>query len=180
MKRNILALALLLSPLSASAETLDLGTHGTFTMAVPKGWTFSATKEEDTGFAVILTPPPDVNARLLFNLVFVPPGEPSSRDDVREKVLTISDQFVKDSVEQKKVLREFAVTSGYGAYCLFTDASLVGQPPKKDSFKVIAVGMIRFNDDLAAAVSLVTDDAKGPDMEAMLKAVSSAAVAPRK
>ena len=56
----------------------------------------------------------------------------------------------------------------------------VGQPPKKDSFKVIAVGMIRFNDDLAAAVSLVTDDAKGPDMEAMLKAVSSAAVAPRK
>jgi len=180
MKSNILALALVLAPLCAPAETLDLGPHGTFSIAVPKGWTYSATKEEDTGVAIMLTPPPEVNARLLFNLVFVPPGEASSKEDVQEKVLTISDQFVKDSVEKKKVLREFAVSSGYGAYCLFTDAKLVGQPPKKDSFKVIAVGMIRLNDDLAAAVSLLADDAGGPDMAAMFGAVSSATITARK
>jgi len=180
MKRTLLALALALPPLGASAETLDLGARGTFTIGVPRGWTYSATKEEDTGYAIVLTPPPEVNARLLMNLVFVPPGEPASKEDLQDKVLTISDQFVGASVEKKKVLRDFAVSSGYGAYCLFTDASLVGQPPKKDSFKVIAVGMIRFNDELAAAVSLVTDDEKGPDFAAMLKAVASATAGPRK
>jgi L-fucose mutarotase/ribose pyranase (RbsD/FucU family) len=69
---------------------------------------------------------------------------------------------------------------GYGAYCLFTDASMVGQPTKKDEFKVIAIGMIRFNDDVSAAVSLLTDDAAGPDFAAMLKAVSGATVGPAK
>jgi len=180
MKRQALALALLLLPLSAPSETLDLGAHGTFAISVPKGWTFSANKEEETGCAIMLTPPAEVNARLLLNLVFVPSGEPSSKEDLQEKVLSISEQFVAASVEKRKVLRDFAVSMGHGAYCLFTDASLVGQPPKKDAFKVLAVGMIRFNDDLAAAVSLASDDEKGPDFAAMLKAVSSAAVTPRK
>jgi hypothetical protein len=180
MKLGILVLALLLLPLAASAETLDLGPRGTFSITVPKGWTYSATKVEDTGYAIVLTPPADVNARCLLNLLFVPSGEPLSKEDVQEKVLTISDQFVAESVEKKKVLRDFAVSMGYGAYCVFTDASRVGQPPEKDSFKVVAVGMIRFNDDLAAAVSMGSDDEKGPDFAAMMKAVSSAAVAPRR
>jgi L-fucose mutarotase/ribose pyranase (RbsD/FucU family) len=78
------------------------------------------------------------------------------------------------------VLHDFNVSMGYGAYCLFTDASMVGQPTKKDEFKVIAIGMIRFNDDVSAAVSLLTDDAAGPDFAAMLKAVSGATVGPAK
>jgi hypothetical protein len=180
MKPGILARALLLLPLSASAETLDLGPHGTFSITVPKGWTFSATKVEDSGYAIVLTPPADVNARCLFNILYVPGGEPLSKEDVQQKVLTISDQFVAESVEQKKVLREFAMSKGYGAYCVFTDASRVGQPTEKDSFKVVAVGMIRFNDDLSAAVSMGCDDEKGPDFAAMMKAVSSATVALRK
>jgi|CZKI01.1.fsa_nt_gi hypothetical protein len=180
MKPGILALALLLLPHPAAAENLDLGPHGTFSIAVPKGWTFSATKVEDTGYAIILTPPADVNARCLFNILYVPGGEPYSKEDVQEKVLAISDQFMAESVEKKKVLRDFAVSMGYGAYCVFTDASRVGQPPEKDSFKVVAVGMIRFNDDLSAAVSMGTDDEKGPDFAAMMKAVSSATVSPRK
>jgi len=180
MNRTLLALALALAPAAAAAETVDLGGHGTFSIAVPKGWALSVTKAEETGFALVLTPPPEVNARLLLNLVFVPSGEPSTKEDLREKVLTIAEQFVAASVEKKKVLRDFEVSQGYGAYCLFTDASLVGQPPQKDSFKVIAVGMVRFNEDLAAAVSLATDDERGSDFAAMLKSVASAAVAPRR
>jgi hypothetical protein len=180
MKHRSLLLALLLLPLSAPADTVDLGPHGTFSIAPPKGWTYSVTKAEDTGYAIVLSPPPDVNAKCLFNLVFVPKGEATSKDDVRDKVLTISDQFVDASVEKKKVLHDFNVSMGYGAYCLFTDASMVGQPTKKDEFKVIAIGMIRFNDDVSAAVSLLTDDAAGPDFAAMLKAVSGATVGPAK
>jgi hypothetical protein len=180
MKHTIPLIALLLLASSASAETLDLGSHGIFSITVPKGWTYSATKVEDTGYAIVLAPPADVNAKCLFNLVFVPSGEPSSKEDVQEKVLTIGDQFVAASVEKKKVLRDFAVSMGYGAYCVFTDASRVGQPPEKDSFKVVAVGMIRFSDDLSAAVSMGTDDENGADFAQMLKVVSSAALAHRK
>jgi hypothetical protein len=181
MKHRPLVLALLLLPLCARAETLDLGPHGTFAITPPKGWTYSATKAEDTGYAIMLTPPADVNARFLLNLVFVPKGEtPSSNEDVQEKVLSIGDRFVDQSVEKKKTLRDFVVSAGYGVYCVFTDASLADQPPQKDNFKVVAVGMIRFNDDLSAAVSLLADDAKGADFTAMLKAVASATITPKR
>jgi len=180
MKHGITLLVFLLLPLYASAETQDLGPHGTFSIAAPKGWTYSATKEEDSGYLIVLTPPADVNARCVLNVVFVPSGEPSSKQEIQEKVLAICDQFVDASVEKKKVLHDFAVSTGYGAYCVFTDASRVGLPPEKDSFKAVASGMVRLNDDVSVAVILLTDDAKGPDFEAMLKAVSSAAVAPRR
>jgi hypothetical protein len=116
----------------------------------------------------------------MINLVFVPKGETTSKEDVKDKVLTIGDQFVDASVEKKKVLHDFTVSMGYGAYCVFTDAAHVGLPPEKDAFKAVAIGMIRFDDEISAAVSMGTDDVKGPDFEAMMKAVSSAAVAPKK
>jgi hypothetical protein len=178
MRTTALLISLALLPLAAAAETVDLGTHGTFRFTPPKGWTFSVTKAEDTGFAIMLTPPADVNARGLVNLVFVPKGEASSKEDVEEKVLSIGDQFVDDSVEKKKVLRSFSLAMGYGSYCVFTDAKQVGQPTTKDVFKIVAVGMIHFNDDVSAAVSLLADDEKGPDFEAMMKAVSGATVGP--
>jgi hypothetical protein len=180
MKRSILLLALLALPLGAPAETLDLGPRGTFSISVPSGWKYSSAKEEDTGYAVILTPPADVNARCVINLVFTQSGEPTTKEDVQEKVLAMGDQFVEASVEKKKVLREFAVSMGYGAYCLFTDASRVGQAPEKDNFKVVASGMVRFNAELSATVIMASDDENGADFGAMLKAVSSAKVSPGK
>jgi hypothetical protein len=69
--------------------------------------------------------------------------------------------------------------SAYGAYCFFTDASLVGAPPKKGDFKCVASGIVRFNDEVSAGVTLLTDDEKGGDFAAMVAAVSSAKVTPR-
>jgi hypothetical protein len=177
MKPALLFCALLLLPVLARAETIDLGTHGTLSITAPKGWKVSSKKAEETGIAVVFTPPPDVNASLILNLVFVPKGEPTSKDDVHDKVLSAADQFVDSSVEKKKVLHDFALSGGaYGAYCAFTDASLVGQAPQKDNFKVVALGIVRFNEDVSASVSLLCDDLQGPDFAAMLAAVSSAVV----
>lgn len=169
--------AVLMLPLLAFAETLDLGPHGTFRITAPKGWRFSTTKEEDAGFTVVLAPPAGVNASFLLNIVFAPKGETMSKEDVREKVLGAGDQYVESSVEKKKVLREFSLPGdAYGAYCAFTDASYVGKPPQKDYFRMVAVGIIRFNDEVSAAVSLAYDEEKGPEIAAMLEAISSAAV----
>jgi len=178
MKRVFLVSALLLAPAFAPAETLDLGTRGTFSVAPPKGWTFSSTREEDIGYVVVLSPPGEANAQFVLNLVFTEKGEASSNDEVRDKALAAADQFVGSSVEKRKVLREFSMPAGsFGAYCVFTDASVVGQPPKKDVFKMIAVGIIRLSDGVSASVNLLFDDEKGPEFASMLAAVSSARVA---
>ncbi len=179
MKHAALFLALLALALPLRAETVDLGPRGKFTITPPKDWTCSVTKEQDNGCAIMLTPPESVNARCLINIVFVPKDETMTKDDVRDKVLTISDQFVEASVEKKKILRDFALASGYGYYCLFTDASMVGKPPEKEKYKIVAVGMIHLSDDLAAAVSFLADDAQGPEFGAMMKAVTTSAVSSR-
>ena len=50
----------------------------------------------------------------------------------------------------------------------------MGQPPKKDSYKVIAVGVIHVTDDLLATVGLSCDDEKGPELQALLESLSTA------
>ena len=99
---------------------------------------------------------------------------------MKEAVLALGDKFAEQSVEKKKELKEFSTSQGYGYYCVFTDASLVGQPPKKDSFKVVAVGIIHINDDLLATIGISTDDEKGPDFAAVLNAISGASFTPKK
>jgi hypothetical protein len=181
MKRLIALTVLVLIPMVASAETLDLGLHGVFGITFPKGWKFSAQKLEDSGFAVTLSPPGYVNAKCIINLAFAPTPEPVSKEKVQAGVLALSDQFVGASVEKKKVIREFAISGGgYGCYCVFTDASMIGQPSKHDEFKMVGVGIIQFSDDLMAAVSLAADDEKGSDFVAMLAAVSSATITQKK
>jgi hypothetical protein len=178
MKRLIPLLALVILPAFASADTVDLGPRGTLSITLPKGWTLSSQKEEDSGFAITISPPAGVNAKLLMNIAFVPEPKPVTKDEIQEKVLSVSDQFVDASVEKKKTLRDFSLSgSAFGSYCVFTDASLVGQPPKPDEFKVIGVGIIRYTDDIMAAVSLAADDEKGSDFAAMMAAVSSTSLA---
>jgi hypothetical protein len=74
-------------------------------------------KEEDTGYAV----DPYAARRRECEVPDQPrlhsSGEPTTKEEVQEKVLAIGDQFVDASVEKKKVLRDFAVSMGYGAYC---------------------------------------------------------------
>ena len=79
------------------------------------------------------------------------------------------------SVEKKAVLRKYSMTGdAYGAYCVITDASLVGKPPEKDNFKVVTVGIIWFNDAVGVSVSQVCDDEKGPEFATMLAMTNSA------
>ena len=172
MKRLLLS-ALLLLPLSALADTVDLGAHGTLSIDVPKGWKLASTKS-DAGFDLVIAPPEGVNAKLLFSVVFVPNGATAVKADVDDKVLAEAEQFVGISVEKKKTLRKYAMAGdAYGAYCVFTDASLVGKPPEKDNFKVITVGILWFNDSVGVSVSEVCDDEKGPEFAAMLAAINS-------
>jgi hypothetical protein len=178
MKRCTLLLALLLATV-ARAETVDLGPAGSFSITPPKDWTVSIQKEQDSGVAVTLSPPATVNANLIVNLTFVPKDQPVTKEMLQEAVLSLADKFVDESVEKKKTLRDLTVAQGFGFYCVFTDASLVGQPPKKDVFKVVGVGAIHLTDDAMATIGFACDDEKGPDITAILGAVATAKFTPR-
>jgi hypothetical protein len=176
MKRTLLLSALLLVlPLCARADTVDLGDHGSLAIAVPKGWKLTTAPWEQPGVAITVTPPDGANAQFLFNILFVPKGMSDLKPDVDEKVLNEAGMFIDMSVEKKKVLRKFAMSGdAYGSYCVFTDASLVGKPPQKDNFKVISAGIIWFSDAVSGATSILCDDEKGPEFAAMVAMASSA------
>lgn len=180
MKRFIPLLALLLLPASAKASTFDLGAHGTFAITIPKDWTLASQKEEDSGFILVISPPAEVNAKLVVNIVFPLDRQPLSKEAIQDEANAAADQYIEASVEKKKVLREFKLSSGYGAYCVLTDASRVGKPPEKDLFRMVGTGIIWFNEEVKAGVTMVADDANGPDFAALLAAVSSASVSARK
>jgi hypothetical protein len=180
MKRALSLVALAFAPLLAKSETVDLGTHGTLNISVPSGWTFSAQKAEENGYAVTLSAPGEVNGKCLLTLIYVPNPEAFTKERIQDEVLVAADQYVDASVEKKKVLRDFNVPNSFGYYCVFTDASLVGKPSEHDNFKVVGVGEIRFSDDLTSAVSLLADDEKGPEFKAMLAAISSIRVTRQK
>jgi hypothetical protein len=128
----------------------------------------------DTGVNLTLSPAAGVNASCTIGVVFVPKGATAAKADVDEKVVQQAQVFVPVSVEKKANLRKFSLAGdAYGSYCVFTDASLVGQPPQKDNFKVVGLGIIWFNDDVSAATSLSCDDEKGPEFAAMLGAANS-------
>jgi hypothetical protein len=130
----------------------------------------------DTGYAVTLSAPAGANAKGVLTLVYPESPEPLSKERVQSEVLAACDQFVAESVEKAKVLREFDVPGAYGVYCVFTDASLVGKPAQRDLYKAVAVGEVHLSDEVTLTTSLLFDDEKGPEFKAMLGAVSSAAV----
>jgi hypothetical protein len=176
VKRSLALFALLALPALAGAETLDLGAHGKFSIAAPKDWTYSTQRMQDTGWTVTLSAPAGANAKCLLTLVYTDAAEPLSKEKVQSDVLGACDQFVAESVEKVKVLRDFDVPGAYGVYCVFTDASMVGKPVQPDSFKAVAMGEVRLSDEVTMSVSLLFDDEKGAEFRAMLAAVSSASV----
>jgi len=165
---------LLLLPLSALADTVDLGTHGAFTIAVPKDWKLTSTNQ-DTGVDLAIVAPGGANAQLLFKIAYLPQGATVAKADVDGKVVAECRGFLSRSVEKRAVLRKYSMTGdACGAYCLFTDASLVGKPPEKDNFKVFTFGIIWFNNAVDVSVVQVCDDEKGPEFATMLAMTNSA------
>lgn len=176
MKRLLFFASLALAAATARAENVPLGTYGTFSIDLPAGWTLTSHAEEETGVAVVLTPPAGVNARGVLNVTVVVPPMPISKETIDEQVQSSAEQFVGASVEKTKTLRPFKVSSGYGAYCLFTDAGEVGKPATPEVYKNVVIGIIRLSESDAVAVSLLFDGEKGPELAALLQALSTARI----
>jgi hypothetical protein len=167
---------IVLSVVCPAAE-VDLGTHGILSFAVPESWTVNSNPANSAdgspvGFAFAFKPRSQANAKCLLSLAYVK-GTKLDKERIRQEVLRITKEFASQSVEKKASLRDFSLKQGYGAYCLFTDASLVGKPSKRDDYKVMGSGQVQLSEEVVGVVSIFADDAEGPEFKAMLAIINS-------
>ncbi|WP_395739521.1 hypothetical protein [Prosthecobacter sp.] len=184
MKTLTCLICLLLSVLTSPAADFDLGTRGTLSVGVPEDWTVNGKAVNDPdgtpiGYAFAFKPRSEAHAKCLLTFGYTTNGAPN-KDDIQEKVLRATEQFVPGSVEKKQNLKDFSPGTGCGFYCLFTDASLVGKAAKPDDYKVMGSGVVQPGDNMVGVVSLFADEAEGVEMKAMLKIISSLEIKPGK
>jgi len=168
---------------ACQGSEFDLGTHGKLSVTVPDNWSINgkAVNGRDgapIGYAFAIKPRSDANAKCLLTFAYTTNGAPD-KEVIRKEVLRICEQFVSESVEKKKNLKDFSLEKGHGAYCLFTDASLVGKKPKPGDYKVMGSGEVQPADNMLGVVSLFADNADGPELKAMIKIIDSLKVKPK-
>ena len=77
-------------------------------------------------------------------------------------------------------LKDFSLAQGFGSYCVFTDASLVGKQPQKDNFKVMGSGIVELADEVGGVVTFFANEIDGKEFKAMLQAINSLKLKPAK
>jgi hypothetical protein len=179
---HICIVCILLAAFSSQAAEFDLGTNGTLSVSVPGDWSISgnAVNRPDgtpIGYAFAIKPRSDANAKCLLTFAYTTNGAPN-KDVIRKEVLRITEQFVLGSVEKTKKLKDFSPQTGFGCYCLFTDASLVGKKPKPGDYKVMGNGQVQPADNLVGVVSLFANKADSVEMKTMLEIIKSLSVKP--
>lgn len=183
MKINVYICCIILSVLASHGAEFDLGTHGTLSVTIPDDWSANgkAVDRPDgtpIGYAFAFKPRNNANAKCLLTFAYATNGAPN-KEVIRKEVLRICEEFVEQSVEKKKNLREFSLEKGYGAYCLFTDSSLVGKNVKPGNYKVMGSGQVQPGDNMLGVVSLFADEADGKEIKAMVTIINSLKVKPK-
>lgn len=169
MKKLFLLLLLVAAGLRAQT-VLDLGARGELTLYFPSGWTINTT---DMAGQMTLTAAPEGDANASCNLMITFPDQDRFDTKQRLKIRVEADALpiAQGSVEGKAVAREFALTTGYGFYCNFTDAELRGQKPQKGNYKVMTVGKIRVSPEVMIDVQIMADGFREQPYQELLGAI---------
>lgn len=177
MKIHICICSILLFIFTCHGTDFDLGTRGTLSITLPEDWKIKGEPAKDKdgtpiGYAFAIKPRSDANAKCLLTFAYIKNGAPN-KEAIRKKVLRGTREILASSVEKEQNLKDFTLQSGYGAYCVFTDASLVGKPSKSDDYKVIGSGEVQPGDNMLGVVSIFADDANGKEFKDMIKIINS-------
>lgn len=159
------------------AASFNIGDKGTVRMTLPQNWaaqgkTVGKPGGEVLGYTVEVSNPKAENASCQTSFTFVPP-RPNDQESVNKIAKEAGQQFASGSVENAVNLKEFKPASGFGAYAVFTDASLVGKPVSKGNAKVMASGLVKLRDDVIGPITMLADDENGEDMKTMIGVVNS-------
>ncbi|MBM2841981.1 MAG: hypothetical protein HW412_2509 [Bacteroidetes bacterium] len=173
MKITLRILLFLACAAFARGATFELGVHGTLSVTVPETWVARGRDLGGKAFDLTFQPKSDANAQCKLTLIY--PDKPMAIDKERIKkdIQGAAQKFVAGSVEKKAVLKEFKLKRGYGAYCSFTDESLVGKPPIRGNYKTMTSGFVGLSEDVTGAVTLLSDSFASQEFKTMLSIVES-------
>jgi hypothetical protein len=182
MKAHVFICCLILSVLRSQAAEFDLGTNGNLSVTIPKDWTVRSKaldKSDGTpiGYLLGFELGSPASAKGMVTFFYERIGF-RSKENINQLVLRACEEFVSGSVEQKKNVTEFSLQKGYGAYCLFTDASLVGKKAKPDQHKVMGSGVVQPAENMMGSVSLFADKPDSMEFKAMIRIINSIKVKP--
>jgi hypothetical protein len=181
MKFYIYLLLSTVAACSARCAEFDLLKHGTLFLAIPDGWrsqvdTVQTADPLGTNQVFTITHS-NLTASCKISIGYVP-HDPLDQAAVRKKLLRLAKDLESGSVEKKTTVQDFALKHGFGAYCVFTDASLVGKKPPQGEYRVMGIGQIEPEDNFLVIVSLLADDAKSPEFSTLVAIINSLRVEP--
>lgn len=172
MKRSAVILGCLLLVVRVAAADFPFGACGTLTANVPDGWK-TERMDRGPGWTFAFKPSSGANASMLLTLLCLPDLGAADPVQLKRKLVQFSARFAAGSVEKTAVLHDLTLSKGCGAYCTFTDASLVGKPPEPGNYKTQSSGLIQFDDALFATVTLFCDDVGSGEFAEMLAIANS-------
>jgi hypothetical protein len=136
-------------------ETLDLGPHGRLTLYLPGEWRANTTRNTEQITLTLQPRHEAVNAMCTIAVSFPATDRFDTKGRLKLRVEADAHGYAEQSVERRAFAREFALTTGYGFYCSFTDPDLRGKPMEKGNYKVMSVGKIRVTPQVLVDVQIM-------------------------
>ena len=175
MSKTTSWVVLFLFSLGLRAELVSLGEHGSLDLGVPNGWEISSQPSHNAALDEIqvihLTPKNGANSLCFITVVFAAYTKPIDKAAIEREFRAYCEKFIATSVEKKSNVKELPLSPAYGLCATFTDVKLVGKPPQPDNFKVMTLATIQYTDSVSASVTVMTDDAQGPDQQELIRMV---------
>jgi len=174
--KNVAFLLAIIWCSSVHADDIELGPHGRFSISVPEGWRMTTRKAGDVGYAAALKPAGDAHAKCLLSIAYLRQPMPIDPAKVQDTVKSTGSSMIRRSAFHPLRIESLQLTTGYGAYTLFSGADLRARPEKKDDYPSIGTGLARPTEDLMIVITVYADSADGDEMRAILRALNSIAV----
>lgn len=174
----LLPALLLLTPGVMQARDFAWSGHGTISFDVPGAWKVQAQPAEDLRYAFSAHPESGATAFLQITLVNVPANKPIVVAELPDRLHASLQPYIEQSVEREFRPVPLKSRQGKGWYAELTDASLVGQPPVPDDYKVMRSALVALDRHTLVIATMQFDDPAGDAAGEMLAIVGSLGFAP--
>jgi hypothetical protein len=165
--------------LVARAASFSLNEHGSLNVSIPTSWLVNDSElPGKSGYDIKVLSRNGADAACRITVIYSRSKEMMDKEKAKAALLKIAGAFVDGSVEKKAVVKDFSLKSGFGMYCSFTNAAMVGKPSVSGHCKTISPGVIYLSKDVAIAATIFTDDLSGSEFQELLGVVQSIELVP--
>lgn len=158
---------------AGAQQVLDFGPHGRATLYLLGDWKATVIKMPES-YELKLEPKRDgINAACSIKVTYPATDRFDTKARLKMQVEADAKPFEEMSVEGRAFAREFALRTGTGFHCNFTDPRwrAKGERPPPGEFKVITVGKIKLAPDVLMDVAIMADGFADEPYQQLLGAI---------